>query len=38
MDMRGVDPEDPKVKAAEQACQQYQPNRGNQQTSSGGGR
>jgi hypothetical protein len=34
----GVDPDGPTFKAAEQACRQYQPNRGNQQTSSGGGR
>jgi hypothetical protein len=38
MSRSGVDPDGPTFKAAEQACRQYQPNRGNQQTSSGGGR
>jgi hypothetical protein len=35
---QGVNPDDPKFKAAQQACQQYTPNGGKQQTSSGGGR
>jgi hypothetical protein len=34
IDMRGVNSDTPKFQAAEQACQQYQPNRGEQ--SSGG--
>jgi hypothetical protein len=38
VDMRGVDSDTPKVKAAEQACQQYQPNRDTQTQRSGGGR
>jgi hypothetical protein len=38
VDMRGVDSDTPKVKAAEQACQQYQPNRDTQTQRSGDGR
>jgi hypothetical protein len=38
LDLRGLNSDSPKVEAAEQACQQHKPNRGNQQTSSGGGR
>jgi hypothetical protein len=35
--IEGVNPDDPKFKAAEQACQQYQPDPG-RQSSGGGGR
>jgi hypothetical protein len=38
LDLRGLNSDSPKVEAAEQACQQHKPYRGNQQTSSGGGR
>jgi hypothetical protein len=34
----GVNPEDPKFKAAEQACQQHKPNLDQQPSSNGGGR
>jgi hypothetical protein len=36
VDMRGVDSDTPKVKAAEQACQQYTPNNTQTQRSGGG--
>jgi hypothetical protein len=38
LDLRGFNSDSPKFKAAQQACQQYTPNGGKQQTSSGGGR